>query len=134
MTTLTPDLLPSVRDVLLVGHCGPDSFLLRNAVRRIAPEARVHFINDTRSLNEHLHPDALLLINRELDGSFIVDSGIELIGHLARELQPPRTMLISNFQWAQDQAVAAGAIPGFGKATLATESTSRLLKSALNRA
>ena len=49
----------------------------------------------------------------------------------------PRTdripvMIISNYQDAQDVAVAAGASPGFGKAALDTPRTFELLSEFLN--
>ncbi len=40
-------------------------------------------------------------------------------------------MLISNFQDAQQEAVAAGAFPGFGKSQLYDDSTSERLRDAL---
>ncbi len=132
-TTLAPAHAVRPADVLLVGHCGPDSFLLKSVIRRLAPDAQVRFVNDTRTLNDYLHADALVLVNRELDGSFIVESGIELIRQLSREISPPRMMLISNFEWAQKQAQEAGALTGFGKASIGTPSTTALLAHVLGR-
>jgi CheY-like chemotaxis protein len=61
---------------------------------------------------------ALLLVNRVLDGDG--SSGLALIAALKAD---PATagvpaMLVSNYADAQAQAVALGALPGFGKADL----------------
>jgi len=40
-------------------------------------------------------------------------------------------MLISNFPEAQDHAVAAGALRGFGKTQLYNDSTAKLLRQAI---
>ena len=61
---------------------------------------------------------ALVLVNRvfDADGS----SGLDLIRAIKAEdaLKHLPVMLVSNYEEAQAQAVAAGATPGFGKAAL----------------
>lgn len=102
--------------IALVGHCGFDSGSLSRFASDAAPNAEVIRINDQKSLDDVANPDTLLLINRVLDGRFTVGgSGIELIKTIAQQDHASPTMLISNFAESQQEAVAAGALPGFGK-------------------
>lgn len=120
----------SIKKVVLVGHCGFDQSSIGRAVASALPSASVHSANDTASLNQHAGPDALLLVNRVLDGRFDTGSGVDLIADLADRDSPPKMMLISNYPDAQAQAVQAGALPGFGKSELGTPETSQKLTSA----
>jgi CheY-like chemotaxis protein len=65
-----------------------------------------------------LEPFDLVLVNRILDrdGS----QGVELIKEMKADLETAQVpvMLVSNYEDSQRQAVAAGAVPGFGKAAL----------------
>ena len=123
----------SPRTVVLVGHCGPDMFMLKTAVGRALPEATLVSVNDVDALSEYRTPEALLLVNRELDGRFHSQSGIDLISEIARQTDGPVMILISNFEDAQAQAVAAGARPGFGKSQLYDKSTTDILSGAMHR-
>jgi DNA-binding response OmpR family regulator len=60
----------------------------------------------------------LVLVNRVLDADG--SSGLELIRQLlaSKDMPAPPVMLVSNYEDAQRDAVAAGAAPGFGKAQL----------------
>ena len=118
------------KTVVLVGHCGPDMFMLKTAVGRALPEATIVFVNDVDALGEYRTPDSLLLVNRELDGGFDSSSGIELIQQLIQQDNPPTVMLISNYEDAQQEAIAAGATLGFGKTQLYDQSTTQLLHEA----
>jgi hypothetical protein len=75
----------------------------------------------------------LLLVNRALDGDFAEPDGIALIRRLAasREGPAPALMLISNYPEAQAQAVAAGAVAGFGKKELNTPRAAGCLRAAV---
>jgi hypothetical protein len=118
--------------VVLVGHCGPDSYALRSAVARFVPGAEVVFAHHARALDEELSRADLLLINRTLDGDYDDAGGIELIHRLrARGAAKPRLMLVSNYSEAQAQAEMAGAAPGFGKREMNAESTRERLRAAL---
>jgi CheY-like chemotaxis protein len=70
----------------------------------------------------------LVLVNRVLaaDG----ESGIELIDELVKSGCTTPLMLVSDRPDAQDQAVARGALRGFGKAALTKPETFELLKTA----
>ncbi len=122
----------SPRTVVLVGHCGPDMFMLKTAVGRPIPGASIVFVNDADTLSEYLTSDSLLLVNRELDGQFDTQSGIDLISEVAQQTDGPVTMLISDLEDAQSQAVAAGAKPGFGKSQLYEESTAEILRESMS--
>lgn len=128
-----PDQTQTSPLVLLVGHCGPDSFMLRNITQRALPAARIEMVDDRRSLERHLPGADLLLINRVLDGALSAPSGIELIRALAAQPTAPPMMLISNFPEAQSDAEAAGALPGFGKRDAYAEETARRIRDAVDR-
>ena len=106
-----------VKRILLVGHCGPDSFMLKSAVKYAVAGAELAFANDDEALSRELAGDAqlLLLVNRVLDGGFVELGGAELIKTLRQSHPQVKTMMISNYPDAQAAAVAAGALPGFGK-------------------
>ncbi|MBC7835671.1 MAG: hypothetical protein H7Y88_11310 [Phycisphaerales bacterium] len=121
--------------VLLVGHCAPDSTMLRSAVQRAIPGARIERINDARSLESAHGGAALLLINRVLDGDFTESSGIDMIERLVAQSQggPPALVLVSDRPDAQHRVQAVGALPGFGKAGLHSGETLRRIESACAR-
>jgi hypothetical protein len=116
--------------VLLVGHCGPDSYALRSAVGRVVPGAQVEFVNDQRALDKKLAAADLVLVNRVLDGPFAARGGVELIALLA-PVSRARFLLISNYPEAQAAAVEAGALPGFGKAEMNSPAAQERLLGAL---
>lgn len=118
--------------ILLVGHCGPDAYMLRSAVRSAVPEADIHMIEDEAQLASRLGSADLVLVNRVLDGSFDSDDGVGLIAALAPRASA-RFMLISNFPDAQARAEAAGAVPGFGKADMRSDETRRRIASAVGQ-
>lgn len=69
----------------------------------------------------------LVLVNRILDTNG--DEGIDLIRQLKAEesTRDTNAMLVSNYADAQEAAVAAGAKPGFGKASLNDDATLQAL-------
>lgn len=120
----------SEKTILLVGHCVPDEFMLRSAIRSIVPGANVVKVKNEGALQEHLASADLALVNRVLDGRFESDDGIGLIASLAPE-SSAKFMLVSNFADAQARAEAAGAVPGFGKSDMRSEETRRRVEAAL---
>jgi hypothetical protein len=118
----------SRKKVVLVGHCGPDAYALRSAVRTAVPEAEFVAANDDEQLVKASDGADLLLVNRVLDGDFPA-GGIELIGRLAAA--GAKVMLISNYEDAQAEAERAGALPGFGKTSMYSEEAKERLRSAL---
>lgn len=124
----------SVRQVYLVGHCGADGFALHQAVKASAGERddlNIRTAVDTDPNVQNAGPDTLLLINRQLGNVLSKRLGVELIQTLNQRDAPPRMMLISNYDDAQQQAIEAGALPGFGKSQLHRPETKAKLEAAL---
>jgi len=121
-----------IKRIALVGHCGFDSGSLSRFASDALPDAEVVRINDQKALDRVAGVDTLLLINRVLDGRFDVGgSGIELIKTIAAKPDASPTMLISNYADAQEQAVAAGALPGFGKSDVGDQATKQRITDAV---
>ena len=109
------------RIFVLVGHCWADHTVLTSTLTGAVPDATIVRANDTAALDKQLndHRDGtVLLVNRVLDGRFDTGSGVELIRQLAEGDAAPAMMLISDYPEAQAEAVAAGALEGFGKSQL----------------
>ena len=122
--------MPDSRSFILVGHCRPDVFMLKTVVSRAVPDARIEAVNDEAALNTHLRADSVLLVNRVLDGGFDLDNGIELIKQVSAGENGPVSILVSNFDEAQAEAIAAGARRGFGKGDLYHVDTAEILRGA----
>ena len=120
------------KTIALVGHCGPDSSYLRMVVNKAAPGARILMADDQSELNDVLGQDVdLVLFNRELGYGFQDKLGVDAIKRL-RALKPDlRMMLVSNYADAQAQAVANGALPGFGKREIGSARVLELLRAAI---
>jgi CheY-like chemotaxis protein len=120
--------MDSGKVVLDVGQCDPDHASIRRVVQDCGYQVtRVHTGDDAKKLLGQ-GGVALVLVNRILDrdGS----DGMALIRELIAIGGAP-IMLVSNYPEYQQQAVAMGALPGFGKASLREATTSELLKNAL---
>ena len=102
------------------------------ASKALGRAVSVSTANSTEQLQQVVTSDSLLLVNRQLDGSFDSTSGIELIGDLASRSDPPKMMLISNYPDAQEQAVSVGAQQGFGKSQLDDPLTIAILRQAVH--
>jgi CheY-like chemotaxis protein len=114
--------------VLSVGQCDADQSRIQTAIGG-------HY--EVKISTSDSHEDALIqiqntpfdlvLINRILDKTST--KGLDLIRELkssdATKIVP--VMLISNYETAQAEAISAGAVPGFGKATLTQDSTLKIL-------
>ena len=72
----------------------------------------------------------LLLVNREPVG-FSPLMGLDLIRELKEEYPDQKVMLVSDFPEAQEEATAAGALPGFGKADLGSPKFEKTIEQAL---
>jgi hypothetical protein len=120
------------KKVALVGHCGADSSYLRLAVACAEPGVQIVMADDDAELKNVLDQGAdLILFNRQLDYGFEETEGSAVIGKLSRYYPKTRMMLVSNYPDAQAAAVAAGALPGFGKRELGSPRVTQLLKDAL---
>lgn len=114
--------------VLSVGQCGYDHARITGLLKR-ALQAEVVRAKSHREALSALDQGGidLVLVNRigDSDGA----PGLDLIRQIRGrgDLAQVPVMLVSNHEDAQAQAVALGAVPGFGKAELNSErATSRL--------
>ncbi|MFM1832877.1 MAG: hypothetical protein RLZZ461_1193 [Planctomycetota bacterium] len=124
--------------VFAVGHCGPDSWMLRSTAERALGSAiRFESFDEESRMRERLDSTSdpvLLLVNRKLDGYFDASDGIALIeASLAAGRGRLAAMLISNLSDALAQAEAVGAMPGFGKTALHATETATALQAAAER-
>jgi two-component system chemotaxis response regulator CheY len=108
----------SAKRVLSVGQCEADH---RRIVRALAAfSVEIVAADDADGALARLREGrfALVLVNRVFDADG--GSGIELIRRVKADaaLRSVPVMLVSNFEDAQEEAVAAGAQPGFGKSAL----------------
>lgn len=115
--------------VLDVGQCSMDHASIRRLVEGQfgAEIVQTNGIDDTlqRLTDEQFD---LVLVNRKLDADY--SDGLNVIRAIKREAALSRTpvMLVSNYPDAQEEAVAAGAVPGFGKAELGQPATREKLR------
>jgi len=120
------------KKVVLVGHCGPDSSFLRMAVSSADRGITVSMADDTQELKAALEAGVdLVLLNRELGWGFQQSLGVDVIKLLGRSYPQTKFMLVSNFPDAQAAAVAAGAVPGFGKREIGQPRVAQLIRDAL---
>lgn len=113
--------------ILDVGQCGIDGPRMERLWREELG-AKVTRVDDAGAASQKLrqgHYD-VVLVNRVLnrDGS----SGLEVIKTLKSEGVKTPIMLVSDLEEAQEEAVALGAVPGFGKASLDDPQTLELVK------
>jgi CheY-like chemotaxis protein len=107
------------RRVLSVGQCFADHSAIARTLQKhfqadVVPAATAAEALDC--LRRDLFD--LVLVNRVLDGDG--SSGLGVVEQIKTDasLGPVPVMLVSNHEDAQRQAVAKGALPGFGKAAL----------------
>ncbi|RUL85641.1 response regulator transcription factor [Tautonia sociabilis] len=123
----------TTRHVLSVGQCGFDHSSISRFLRQ-AIGARVEPVPSSEEALSALRADPsrydLVLVNRVFDSG---GSGIDLIRSIRQDaaLAGVPVMLVSDHQDAQRQAVALGALPGFGKSQLGDPTTADRLKDAL---
>jgi len=121
--------LPMTKTVIDCGNCGPDY----NSIRKLmqsqfdAVVIQTHGLEDTLEQLAHRTID-LVTVNRKLDRDYT--DGIEVIRGIKAD---PRfadvpVMLITNYEEYQAEAIAAGAIKGFGKLSVSDPATVALLK------
>jgi DNA-binding NarL/FixJ family response regulator len=119
--------------VVLVGHCGPDNSYLKMAVTSAEKVAQVYPADDEAELKHALEEGVdLVLFNRELGWGFEETTGVEIIRKLKATHPAVKMILVSNYPEAQAAAVAAGALPGFGKRDIGSPKVKQLLRDALN--
>lgn len=114
---------------ILVGHCGADCWSLSQTIEQSLPEAEIVQANNDSDLAKFAEDGGVWLVNRVLDGRFTARDGIDLIRTAKANDSEVTAVLISNYADAQQDAVNAGAAPGFGKSELNSTSTAELLRS-----
>ena len=123
-----PDASDHVKQtVISVGQCGYDNSRIRTLIRSIDSTVEIKETDshqETMEVLASLGEAALVLVNRvfDMDGS----SGMDLISQLKSkesEFAAIPVMLVSNYEKSQAEAIANGAIPGFGKSELQSVET-----------
>ena len=114
--------------ILSVGQCDADQSNIETVIGG-------HYEVEIRRAESH--EDALIQINNTAFDLVLVNrildktqtKGIDLIHEIksADATKEVPVMLISNYDTAQTDAINAGAVPGFGKATLSQDSTFKIL-------
>jgi two-component system chemotaxis response regulator CheY len=118
--------------VLSVGQCGFDQAQIERWLARDLGVRTISVDTLDEALDELRRGGiALVLVNRILD--FDGSSGAELIREIKTEPQFANlpVMLVSNFESAQREAVALGALPGFGKAQVGQKSVAEQMRKVL---
>lgn len=118
--------------ILDVGQCGVDGPRMA-ALFRAELSADVDQADTADQAKRQLASTQydVVLVNRELaaDGS----SGVELIADLAGHGNTTPLVLVSDRADAQDAAVAAGGVRGFGKSALGDPATIELIRTTAKR-
>lgn len=113
--------------ILSVGQCGVDTARIGRFLRDTF-RARADTADTATEALDRLRAETYdaVLVNRvlDLDGS----PGLALILAIKADpaLAPTPTLLVSNYPDAQAEAVALGALPGFGKADLGKKAAEAL--------
>lgn len=117
--------------IVLVGHCGIDGPRLQTVVSQCLKGCEVLRVNKQGDLEAACEEGAdLMLVNREPVG-FDGTEGLDLIRQLRERYPEQKVMLVSDFSEAQQEATAAGALPGFGKRDIGSPKLEQCIKQAL---
>ena len=125
---------PQVPRILNVGQCGFDHVTIGRHLRKVFNAdltAAASFAEALDALRASTFD--LVLVNRVTDGDGTL--GIDLIRAMKRDpqLADLPVMLVSNYAWAQAEALSLGALPGFGKSELSSATTGERLQAVLGR-
>lgn len=116
--------------VLSVGQCGYDD----SRIGKIVRDATGAFLDragdgdEARQMMRDKKYD-LVLVNRVFDGG--AGMGLDFIAELKNNGDATPVMLVSDYADAQASAISAGALPGFGKASMYGPDVAEKLRSAL---
>jgi CheY-like chemotaxis protein len=114
--------------VLSVGQCGPDHAAISGLLQsQFGAQVDRAALGDEALAKVDAVTYDLILVNRKLDADY--SDGLEVIRAL-RQSAAGKTvpvMLVSNYPEAHAEAVAEGAVPGFGKDSLRSAGTIALL-------
>jgi DNA-binding NarL/FixJ family response regulator len=118
------------QSVVLVGHCGVDGPRLQREISASLPGVDVRRVNSPADLEQSCRDNAaLLLVNREPVG--FDEDGIDIVRRVVESCPDTKVMLISDHDDAQQAAVRAGALPGFGKRLMGTPELGKAVQQAL---
>jgi len=117
------------KTVIDCGNCGPDY----NSIRKLVQSRFDAVVLQTDALEDTLallgqRPVDLVTVNRKLDRDY--SDGLDVIRGIKadpRWAQLP-VMLITNYEEHQAEAIAVGAVHGFGKLQLSDPATASLLE------
>jgi CheY-like chemotaxis protein len=113
--------------VLSVGQCAADNWSITTTLKEEFGAEVVPVATEAQAAAKLKEGGfALVLLNRLFDGSGA--SGLDALKRLKALPGVPPLMLVSNYEHAQREAVAAGAVPGFGKATLGEAEATQALE------
>lgn len=117
--------------VVSVGQCGFDHRAISQLFQTLDTRVLAADSAAAALVTIRREKPALVLVNRKFDANG--DDGVDFIRALKKdpELAQIPVMLVSNYEDAQVQAVAAGAERGFGKSVLAQAETRELVKTFL---
>lgn len=114
--------------VLDIGNCSMDHGAIRGMLEKQfgAQVVQCHGPEDSLDTLRHGQFD-LVLVNRKLDQDY--SDGLDIIQAIKADpaFAALPVMLITNYPEYQEQAIAAGALPGFGKKQLYAEDTQQRL-------
>lgn len=121
-----------MKRVLNVGQCAMDHGTIRRLIEQNF-EARVVPADSGDEALAQLRAGVydLVLVNRKLDADY--SDGLDVLRAIKADaaLAALPVMLVSNYPDAQAEAVAAGAVPGFGKAHVSSPETLERLQTYL---
>ena len=97
-----------------------------------AKGAQIIMADDESELKQVLDGGVdLILFNRELGYGFVDKMGVDAIKRLKAQNPNLKTMLVSNYAEAQADAVANGALPGFGKREIGSPRVAQTIRAAM---
>jgi two-component system, chemotaxis family, chemotaxis protein CheY len=120
--------------VLSIGQCGYDDSRIGQVVRTVLGAT----LDRAASPQEALQKIAakkydLILVNRVFDAG--TGMGVNFIAEYKKNNpDAPPIMLVSDYADAQAAAIANGAVPGFGKASIASSQVGETLRAAVKSA
>ena len=120
------------KQVLNVGQCGPDHAAISRTLKsHFDVDVQMVETHDEAMLKLQNNTYDLVLLNRIFDATGT--QGMHTLKALKSEQSMTRVpvMLVSNYEDAQQAAVEAGALPGFGKSQLADPLTADRLQEVL---
>ena len=120
----------ALRRVLSIGQCGFDSGTLERLFQQDFA-ADVESVDSGHEAGDRLKSEKfdLVLVNRRLDSDG--SSGVALLEQLHAQAPDVPIMLVSDKPDAQADAIARGALPGFGKSGLRDPETAARIRDAL---